>query len=210
LTLLDSIAQKVEAAVLASDPFIVVSICSGTGATESHSSLLCLCLDKDKRSLQTGVLTMHKSWGRKPRLIFESFNYATGLLALLQNISCRVKKNIQILVQHPSPSATCKSDLSNAGEAIFLAMKEGSSSGVTFVYDCCHSRNTWTKNTLVSTFLQRVTETDRLLLEISEEVMVSAKGDTQVQHPVLGLTERHGWAVMRNSNEHAFTISIKK
>lgn len=196
-----------KAAVKPSDEFLVVSVCAGVGITEMESSnTLTLCLDKDKRSLQTGVICMNRASANSSRVILAQFNYRTNLEDLLIAVSASTRKPIKVLLQHPTPSSEGVGDLKAACKGILNCVLKRVVSSLSIVYDYSSNRNTWSKKLfMLSCFADHVATS----FAISDEILISKKGEDSVQHPVYGDTKRYGWAKTRNADEHSFVITLK-
>lgn len=188
---------------------MIISLCCGVPITESQSKVLCLCLDKNKKSLSAGVLSKKNSPGPRghSRTILAEFNYRQGTKKLLETLSKVTKKNLKVLLQHPSPSPAGIKDLSAACSDIMECLSTGIVSSICFVYDFDPKpeKNCWTKEALLS--LCEIDQLDVSSCFVSDLKCISRKGDTQVNHPLFGMTERFGWARMKNSDEMTFSIS---
>ena len=205
LFFVDDIVARIKHVCTEEDTSITVSICSGMGITELQSCSLCLCLDKDKRSLHTGV--MAKKVSPKNRAIFDQFDYSSNLKDLLAAISKSLELEVKVLLQHPSPSSDGICQLQKACGDIIDIMDDGVVSTLCFVYDHCPNKNTWSKSTLLRRCVPDTLDTNKF--GITDEVCISEKGDVNVHHPLLGKTQRFGWAMTRKSNEMSFTISTR-
>ena len=199
------VASKVKNACIPSDTFIIVSVCCGIPITEIESQCLCLCLDRDKKALSTGVI-VKKNSPKKSRTILAEYNYQEGMKNLMQSISDITGKQIKILFQHPSPSADGVDDLRRACTDIMECIATGTVSTICFVYDSAPGKTCWEKDGLLALCKQE-TYLDQSSFYVSDEKLISKKGDTNVIHPLFGLTSRFGWARMKNSNEFTFSIS---
>ena len=189
-----------------SDKEIIVSVGAGSGITELSSSKLTLCLDKNKRSIFTG-LSQVKNGQSKNTTIFAHFDYSKQIAELLQSIKeAYPAKLIRLLLQHPNPSIeeANRSALSLLFKSVIISLKQGVLHDVTFVYDSSTSRFNWSKSDILSLFMSNTNSSN---YNVTNEVLVSSKGNNNVSHPLFGKTKRFGWAAMRNCNEYTFSIS---
>ncbi len=204
----DDITLKVQNACIPEDNFVLVSICCGIPVTEMQStSILCLCLDKDKRSLSSGVIV--KKNGPKSRTILAEFNYKEGLKLLLNSLSEKCGKPIKVLLQHPSPSEKGFQELRQACSDIIKCMVTNNVSTLCFVYDSSSERkNCWSKSRIIATCIPPDCMMDNTF-SFTDEKLISEKGDDKVMHPLFGPTSRYGWARMKKSNEYTFSIILR-
>ena len=119
-------------------------------------------------------------------------------------------KVIHLLLQHPNPSPAKdnRSKLFLLFESLNISLQQGVLHDVIFVYDFATNRNTWSKETLKSLYMMR--NCNECEFNVSEQIIVSNKGDDNVKHPLFGKTKRYGWAAMRNCDEYSFSISYRK
>ena len=76
------------------DGRIVISLGSGVGAMEMSLSTVCLCIDKDRRSVFAGIVNMMgNQCGKNKRIYHSYFNYTIGLDYLLS----KLKKYMQLM-----------------------------------------------------------------------------------------------------------------
>ncbi len=85
-----------------------------------------------------------------------------------------------------------------------MSLKKGVLYDVTFVCGFSPNRNTWSKAILESFFIANLEQSN---ITMTDEMLVSNKGDNNVNHPLFGCTERYGWAAMRNCAEYSFSIT---
>lgn len=174
------------------------------GLTELQSCSLCLCLDKNRRSLQAGVMLKKFDPKSKNRVILAQFDYSSSLRDLLAAISESIGLDVKILLQHPTPSLQGACPLRKACHDIIHCMEDREVSALCFVYDHCLKKNTWSKSTLLRRCIPNTLDSN--LFTITAETLISEKGNMSVNHPLFGQTKRYGWAKTRNSDEMSFTI----
>lgn len=201
----DEISRKLKSAVIDTDKFIVISVCCGLGITEMESPFLCLCLDKDPRPLAAGVLAIKSSSKSESRFHFAQFNYAKGICSVLETIFDRTKLKLKVLFQHPSPSRNCKKDLKKACGDVLSSLDKKIVDSVYFVYDSSENRNSWNKDSIVRDCIPFSAK-----YSLTEEKMISKKGNNTVTHPIFGETKRYGWARTRKDFEYSFEIKRKE
>ena len=207
--LVDAIVARIRHVCTKDDTSITVSICAGLGVTELQSSSLCLCLDKDKRSLQAGVMVKKFARRTSSRVVWDRFDYSQNLKDLLAAISKSLELEVIVLMQHPSPSSDGVSQLQKACQDITDCMEDGIVSTLCFVYDYCPNRNTWSRSSLLRMCIPDTLLDSSNKFGISSEVCISKKGNIKVDHPLFGHTFRYGWAKARNSDEMSFSIFLQ-
>ena len=185
---------------------IVVSFGAGSGTTELASSTLTLCLDINKSSIFTGLSQIAGDISTQSTVyaLMDYCEHSSELLNAIHNII--PGKVIRVLLQHPNPSINKgnTSKLSLLFESLRMSLKKGILHDVTFVYDFSPNRNTWSKAMLESFF---IANSDKTHFTVTDEMLLSYKGDNTVNHPLFGLTKRYGWAAMRNCAEYSFAIT---
>ena len=182
---------------------LVVSLGSGTCATEWHSNEFCLCLEKDLKSVFSAVATF-KGQTENKNSFTARYDYTSPLLAdLLSGIKSELGIRIMILFQHPNP--TMKDSLEGASKACLEALVSHTVDSIVFVYDTKPGGNCWTYDSLQSSFLGPKWKSDGRL-KISPNLIASEMGCMKVSHPVFGETKRLGWAFMKKGKENCFAI----
>ena len=187
---------------------IVISVGAGSGITELSSSILTICIDNNKRSIYTALGQIDAESSKKYS-ICALMDYSTEITKLIDGIKeIMPGKVIHLLLQHPNPSTAEDNRLKLLllFESLKISLQQGVLHDVIFVYDFSPNRNTWSKETLKSLFMRNCNECE---FNVSEEIVVSNKGDDNVKHPLFGKTKRYGWAAMRNCDEHSFNISYR-
>jgi hypothetical protein len=150
----------------------------------SPSSDLCLCLDKDRRSLYASSFAHKYIYKNKAKVIFHPFNYGIGLLELLKSISSKVRLPVSVLFQHPSPSPSSVSDLSQAISDCMKALSSSLISECIFVYDCHTSKSTgnWTNQRIQSLCKSNIPKATQKQIVLSNPHLISALKEEKVDH----------------------------
>ena len=90
---LDEVVNEFYTRFRSIDGRIVISLGSGVGAMEMSSSTVCLCIDKDRRSVFAGIVNMiGNQCGKNKRMYHSYFDYTNRLDYLLS----KLKKYMQI------------------------------------------------------------------------------------------------------------------
>ena len=182
---------------------IVISLGSGTAVSEHCLSQTCLCLDKDRRSVYTASL-LAKVIGVKSIFSAVFDIEKDDLLGLFAAVKAKCpSSSITVLFQHPNPSK--KKTLQAAGFACTTAIYNNFIDKAVLVFDHKSSGNCWDDDLLLDSFFWgRRNKAQYLVTKLG---IVSKKGTDEVVHPVLGVTPRYGWALMKNSDERGLVIT---
>ena len=192
---------------------IILSVCCGRSETESQSddSDFSICLDIDKRSLFASKFAYKYVLKRKRSILFHHFDMNVGLGNLLESLSVH-KLPIVVLFQHPSPSPQPKSR--NAIARASLHCIEGLLSGfvcsIHYVFDHNESTHSWTFQELSNLAVSKCNDVTKASISVSNEATISQFEDTEVNHPVYGMVNRNGWALMKKGEERTFNLSLSK
>lgn len=189
------------------DTEIIISVCCGTAGTELNSDKLCLCLDKDKRSLHCATMNMHSL--TKKHKLFQYFDYGKELYQLFCKIKEKTNAELKVLFQHPSPAHISRDSINIATEDCTKALLEGIIQSVHVVYDYHIDKHTWDYMTLCALFSCNLDSSETALLDISDPLLISELDCILVQHPLFGETKRLGWALMKRGEECCFNITKK-
>jgi hypothetical protein len=192
---------------------IVVSVCSGRCETEIQAKPqdLCLCMDKDKRSLFAAAFSHKYLQKKKSYLLFQHFDMGNGLQDFLSRLALKATVPIVVLFQHPSPSPDARSvnDISLAVRDCILLLLSGHIKSVHVVFDCHKSKNCWTEPSLKEVCLSKCQSHLRKLVSFSECSCISQLDEALVNHPVFGVIHRGRWAKMKVGEERCFSITSK-
>ena len=193
---------------------IVVSVCSGQSETEMQSQMnLCICLDTNKKSLfASKFIYKYSPQPKGSNVLLHYFDMSKGLLQLLNSLSSRCHLPIIVLFQHPSPSPekTSRNAIATAYKDCMHVLVSGYMEEIHYVFDYNPSKNTWTGDKL-----QALTHSlcEKHIIDItctSHTQTISENGDETVRHPIFGVVNRRGWALMKKGHEMAFVISKNK
>jgi hypothetical protein len=187
---------------------VIVSIGSGTAETEMESGELCVCLDKDKKSLFTCAFAAKYLWKKHANVIFSWYDTKDGILDLLSAINFKTLLPVVVLFQHPSPSMDCKNrkNLQSTILECISAKERNVVESIHFVFDTNLGTkgNCWKERELFS-MVETLCNGNRTH-QVTEPSVVSDKGVVVVRHPLFGDTERRGWAKMKSGVEMSFSI----
>lgn len=116
---------------------IIVSIGSGRAETEMESGELCICLDRDKKSLYACAFAAKYLWKKSANVVFYWYDIKEGISLLLSAIGLASKLPVVVLFQHPSPSKETKNRtiLQSTFEECIKAMENKVVESIHFVYD---------------------------------------------------------------------------
>eukprot|EP00804_Cyclotella_cryptica_P023294 CCRYP_000465-RA/>CCRYP_000465-RA protein AED:0.00 eAED:0.00 QI:492/1/1/1/0/0/2/21/294 len=193
---------------------IVVSVCSGQSETEMQSQMnLCICLDTNKKSLfASKFIYKYSPQPKGSNVLLHYFDMSKGLLQLLNTLSSRRHLPIIVLFQHPSPSPekTSRNAIATASKDCMHALVSGYIEEIHYVFDYNPSKNTWSGDKL-----QALTHSlcEKHIIDntcTSHTQTISENGDETVCHPIFGVVNRRGWALMKKGHEMAFVISKNK
>jgi hypothetical protein len=192
---------------------LIVSIGAGRAETEMNSNDLCICLDKDKKSLYSCAFARKYLMKSKSPLVFGQYNMKDGgIIKLLKSIKMVTKLPLQILFQHPSPSQANenRSVLQSTFIECIKAQREELVERIHFVYDSTpdNVRGTSWKTTELYDMVHGICLNDTQH-SLTTPFIISNKTDTYVNHPLFGKTERRGWASMKKGVEMSFSVSYK-
>ena len=184
---------------------VVISLGSGSGATEMSADFPVLCLDIDRKAVYSGIVNLKGNCVGKKNKTFHSyfdFRKSKDLFDIIKVLK-KVLPNttFKILFQHPNPKI--KKAYSGTGVTCVECLRLGLVKEIHFVYDFRANSTCWTKQSIINHF---VGENNERNLKIGEEYNISEEGNEYVIHPVFGNTVRMGWAVMKRGSEHAFAI----
>ena len=185
----------------------MVSLGSGSAATEMAGDLPCLCLDKDKRAIYSGVVNLKGNFIGKKNNIFHSYfdmRNSQELFSIFQALNTTLPNHcIKILFQHPNPSM--KITYKKCSGACMLALKEKIVKEMHFVYDVKEGSTCWNKSEIVNEFVKKKRDKN---LFIGHELVICKTGENSLKHPLFGNTVRLGWATMKKGEEHTFMMKF--
>ena len=193
-----------------SEKTVIVSVGAGTSASEVTSDKLCLCLDKDRRALQSGVVNMHRL--HKSSIIFAYFTYGKdSLYDLLKLIHSKTGSEIEVLIQYPTLSLTklAIAAMERVGHHCIDALLEKIIGKINFIFYFEEGRNTWTSCKLREIFMKQIPCSKIEQVGISETQVIADISDNYLIHPVLGKINILGWARMRRGKEVYFSLNLK-
>ena len=146
---------------------------------------------------------------RKGNMLYHFHNMEHGLLDLLTKIHGRVNIPIVVLFQHPCPKGD-RSSIALASKACIVSLLQNSVDSIHFVYDTHWSNNktSWKGNMLQHLSLSMCEELHQSLT-VTDPVMISDENENTVNHPVFGMVQRSGWALMKKGKEMTFRITTK-
>ena len=183
---------------------IVISLGSGTAVSEQCLPQTCLCLDKDRRSVYTASL-LAKVVGVKSTFSAVFDIEKDDLLGLFGAVKAKCPSSyITVLFQHPNPRKV--KTLQASGLACTSAMHHNLIDKVVLVFDHKPSGNCWNDDSLTESFFW-CNQSRKPQFLVERLGIISKKGTDEVVHPVLGVTPRYGWALMKNSDERGLVIS---
>ena len=188
---------------------VIVSIGSGRAETEMQSGELCVCLDKDKKSLYTCAFASKYLWKERSNIVFLRYDLKDGIFNLLSAIKGAVNLPVVVLFQHPSPSKANKNRvaLKCTFRDCVLAKEQNIVESIHFVYDTKSETkgNCWKEKELFKVLKSMCSEDKKH--KLTEPSVISEKGNAEVKHPLFGLTERRGWAQMKRGVEMSFSVT---
>ena len=203
---------------------IIISIGSGTACTELHSigrNDYIFCLEISKRDTCTAILCSrllaNQENQRSSRVVplLYDMKDVNVLQKFINQLYQRTQLQPCILFQHPSPSALfISNDFSPAINHLLLSLKHRIISKIVFVYDSypqCEDKSSGTFFTKVQ--ICEIIYANKHIayekLNISDEIVLSSKGQEMTLHPLFPLYKRHGWSLMKNKNEYCFEVCRK-
>ena len=188
---------------------VIVSVGSGACQLELKSRDLCLCLDKNKKSLYAGAIASQYLYRRQSRIVFFWHDIHDGLGDLLSAVSSETGLPTLVLFQHPSPSRDrlWRSSLANAFRDCVAVMLAGHIERIFFVYDVSETKNAWSTDGLKSCILSGCSVQQMSSLLISSERVISECEDITVEHPLFGKVDRAGWSKLKSGKEMCFEVT---
>ena len=160
-------------------------------------------MDKDRRSVYTSSL-LSKIVGVKTMFSAVFDIEKDDLLGLLGAVKAKCPTSvITVLFQHPNPSK--EKTLRAAGFACTSAIQNNWIEKAVLVFDHKPSGNSWSDDQLLDSFFGG--RRNRQEFVVDRLGVISKKGTDEVMHPVLGVTPRYGWALMKNSDERGLVIA---
>ena len=180
------------------------------------SKVTCLCLDKDKRAIHTGIVNMmgNKYW-RNRQILHSYYDMKDGLDLLLKGMKQEFPNNkLDVLFQHPSPSINDISTYNYAGKVCINALEDNIIESIHFVYNVKgiepiqKKPNCWIYENLFSCFLQDATFSRRDIkrLYISDNNIIADLNQNEVSHPLFKTVSRKGWTLLKKGEVHSFSI----
>ena len=163
---------------------------------------LCLCMDKDKRSLFNASITACYFYKSK-NAIFHQRDMSDNLHMLVKKVSNILKIPVVILFQHPSPSS--KVSISLAGKSCLLLLSNGHADKIVVVFDFNYGKNCWTYHDLKHTLIGH--NHIHRKMTVSHPVLICDIKSNKYSHPLFGTVVRTGWALMKKGDEVAFHIT---
>jgi len=185
---------------------VIVSIGSGTAETEMKSGELCVCLDKDKKSLYTCAFAAKYLWKKHANVILLWYDTKDGIIDLLTAINTRSLLPVVVLFQHPSLSMKSKNrtNLQSTIQECITAKESNVVESIHFVYDTnSGTKGTYWKEREIFVIVERMCDRTH---QVTEPSVVSEKGVVMVKHPLFGDTKRRGWADKKAGVEMSFSI----
>ena len=183
---------------------IVISLGSGSAATEMTSDLPCLCLDNDRRAIFSAIINLKGNVIGKKQFTYHSvfdIRKSNELFIILQSIKQNLPNHIvKILFQHPNPSLD--DTYNKCGVVCMRALRTKMIAEIHFVYDNRVGANCLKRNDIIDKFELRSCRD----VKIGEEFVISKQDETSVIHPLFGFTSRLAWAKMKKGNEHTFCV----
>jgi hypothetical protein len=192
---------------------LIVSIGAGRAETEINSNDICVCLDKNKKSLYSCAFACKHLKKTKIPIIFHQYNMKDGgLVKLLTSIKKVSNLSIQILFQHPSPSSDIKNKriLQSTIQECINAQRIYVVESIHFVYDSTpNARGTsWGRHELHN-LVHDLCVKNETQHSMTAPSTISNKTDNYVLHPIFGKNIRKGWALMKKGNEMSFSVNFK-
>jgi len=174
---------------------------------------LCICLDTNKKSLfASKFIYKYSPQPKGSNVLLHYFDMSKGLLQLLNTLSSRCHLPIIVLFQHPSPSPekTSRNAIATASKDCMHALVSGYIEEIHYVFDYNPSKNTWSGDKLQA-LTHSLCEKHIIDNTCSSHIQtISQNGDETVHHPIFGVVNRRGWALMKKGHEMAFVITKTK
>lgn len=190
--------------VLETSKDLIISLGSGSAATEMSSDLPCLCLDNDRRAIYSSIINLKGNVIGKKQFTYHSvfdIRRSNELLSILQNIKHSLPDHtVKILFQHPDPSLDSTYD--TCGKLCIKALCEKLIAEIHFVYDSRVDATCFKRDEIIDRFMLKSCSE----VTIGEEFVISEQDDISVIHPLFGFTSRLSWAKMKKGNEHTFCV----
>ena len=176
---------------------------------QACDSDLVVCLDKNRRSLSSGLFNSAKPTrkDRRQNLIISHYDMNDSIQSILEHVYESTNSRIIILFQHPSPATdgANKLALQSVGLDCVTCVLSGSVQSIHFVFDHFEGRNCWTRTSLLQEFLKSCPAIKHQLF-VSDERIVAKRDSIRISHPVFGIVSRVGWAHMKKGDEIAFRL----
>ena len=177
--LLDEVVKEFHSRFRSIEGRIVISLGSGVGAMEMSSSTVCLCIDKDRRSVFAGIVNMMGNRCEKNKMMYHCyFDYTVRLDYLLSKLKALyVTNDIIVLFQHPSPAMGDRDSFAMAGKHCILSLLQGQVERIYFVYDVNHRKESvcWSYEEMKNCFFSKVClkKKDKDGIDVSKDLIIS-------------------------------------
>ena len=135
---------------------IIISLGSGSGATEMTGDLPCLCLDNDRRAIYSAIINLKGNLIGKKQFTYHSvfdIRNSDDLFIILNTIKTKLPNHtLKILFQHPSPSTSLDDTYNKCGIVCMKALNEKIILEVHFVYDTREGANCLNRKDIIDKF----------------------------------------------------------
>lgn len=174
---------------------------------EMQSGELCVCLDKDRKSLYACAFASKYLWRKKSKILFLLYDVKNGIKDLLRQIKLASELPVVVLIQHPSPSTLDKNMaiLKSTIHQCITAKEMNYVDSIHFVYNT-NSGSTGTSWNEKKLFNMVKPMCENEAHQLIEPFVISEKGDAAVKHQIFGHTDRRGWAKLKGGEEMSFGI----
>ncbi len=172
-----------------------------------QSGELCVCIDKDRKSLYACAFASTYLWRKSSKIVFLLYDMQHGITNLLLRIKLASKLQVVVLIQHPSPSTANlnRSILKSTFRECIIAKARNDVNSIHFIYDTNSGGKgiCWKEKELFNMVEPMCKNKKHKLTEPS---VISEKGDAAVKHPIFGSIARSGWAYLKGGVEMSFSI----